>query len=233
MGSTNKTTNLQLPQWIGTDKPTFLGDMNDAFLKIDNGYSDIQDSATTAESQAGQALSKATNAENNVTEALETANTANTTADEAKRLATVASATANTASETANKAKEDLVDVNNVISSLTNWIQLGVTAGGQTTDETIIAKNNPTLKMLNMYGSFNLTGGVAPNKTLFTLSGFTPSNTRTIQGGFSFYNLTTDTVLNLPINIKSDGSVTVPSTIGTFPQFTSCRFNLLLVTVDW
>ena len=233
MGSTNKTTNLQLPQWIGTDKPTFLGDMNDAFLKIDNGYSDIQDSATTAKSQAGQALSKATNAENNVTEALETANTANTTAGEAKTLATSASTTANTALTTANNAKEDLVDVNNVISSLTNWTQLGVSAGSRTTDLNVTAKNNSTLKMLNMYGNFNITGGVMANLTLFTLSGFAPSNTRTIQGGFSFYNLTDDSVMNLPVNINSNGTVTSPSGAGTFAQFTSCRFNLLLVTVDW
>ena len=41
MGSTNKTQYLELPQWIGTDKPTFLGDFNDAFLKIDNGYNTI------------------------------------------------------------------------------------------------------------------------------------------------------------------------------------------------
>lgn len=233
MGSTNKTTNLQLPQWIGTDKPTFLGDMNDAFLKIDNGYSDIQDSATTAKSQAGQALSKATNAENNVKEALETANTANTTAGEAKTLATSASTTANTALSTANKAKEDLVDVNNVISSLTNWTQLSVSAGSNTTDLSVTAKNNTTLKMLNMYGSFSLTGGITANTTLFTISGFAPSNTRTIQGGFSFYNLSDDSVMNLPININSDGSVTIPSTVGTFAQFTRCRFNMLLITVDW
>lgn len=233
MGSTNKTTNLQLPQWIGTDKPTFLGDMNDAFLKIDNGYSDIQDSATTAESQAGQALSKATNAENNVAEAMETANTANTTAGEAKTLANSASTTANTALSTANKAKEDLVDVNNVISSLTNWIQLGVTPGEQTISVNIIAKNNPTLKMLNIYGNFWLTGGIVANKTLFTLSGFAPSNTRTIQGGFNFYNTNNETVLSVPVNINSDGSVTIPSNASTFPDFASCRFNMLLVTVDW
>lgn len=233
MGSTNKTTNLQLPQWIGTDKPTFLGDMNDAFLKIDNGYSDIKDNATTAESQAGQALSKATNAENNVTEALETANTANTTAGEAKTLATSASTTANTALTTANKAKEDLVDVNNVIGSLTNWTQLGVTAGQYTTNMSVTAKNNTTLKMLNMYGSFNLTGGVASGGTLFTLSGFAPSNTRTIQGGFSFYNLTNDSVLNLPVEITSNGTVKIPNSVGNFNQYTSCRFNMILITVDW
>ena len=37
MASTNKTKNFQLPQWSGSDHPTFQGDMNDAFKKIDDG----------------------------------------------------------------------------------------------------------------------------------------------------------------------------------------------------
>lgn len=35
MGATNKTTNYELPKFIGTDKPTFLGDWNGAMDKID------------------------------------------------------------------------------------------------------------------------------------------------------------------------------------------------------
>ena len=35
MSSTNKTPNYGLPQYIDTDKPTFLGDFNDAMGIID------------------------------------------------------------------------------------------------------------------------------------------------------------------------------------------------------
>ena len=35
MSSTNKTTNYELSQYIGTDKPTYLGDYNGDMLKID------------------------------------------------------------------------------------------------------------------------------------------------------------------------------------------------------
>lgn len=35
MSFTNSTENFHLPQWIGTDKPTWLIDMNNAFLDID------------------------------------------------------------------------------------------------------------------------------------------------------------------------------------------------------
>lgn len=36
MSFTNQTPNYGLPQWIGTDSPQFLTDMNDAFRKIDD-----------------------------------------------------------------------------------------------------------------------------------------------------------------------------------------------------
>ena len=62
MGSTNKTEYLKLPQWIGTDQPTWLGDMNDAFLKIDGGFNTISGEASTATSVAGNAVQTATNA---------------------------------------------------------------------------------------------------------------------------------------------------------------------------
>lgn len=35
MAHTNSTQNYNLPQWIGSDKPTFLGDLNNAFTDID------------------------------------------------------------------------------------------------------------------------------------------------------------------------------------------------------
>ena len=35
MASTNKTTNYELSQYIGSDKPTYLGDYNSDMSKID------------------------------------------------------------------------------------------------------------------------------------------------------------------------------------------------------
>ena len=58
MASTNKTTNFNLPQWVSSDKPTFEGDLNSAFLIIDNT---MQSNKTTAESgnaNANSALEK-------------------------------------------------------------------------------------------------------------------------------------------------------------------------------
>lgn len=38
MSYTNETKKLHLPQWIGTDRPTYLVDFNTAFLSIDNAF---------------------------------------------------------------------------------------------------------------------------------------------------------------------------------------------------
>lgn len=46
MASTNKTTNYQLPQWVGTDHPSFLEDFNPAFEKIDETLKTIDEKAT-------------------------------------------------------------------------------------------------------------------------------------------------------------------------------------------
>lgn len=38
MSYTNETKKLHLPQWVGTDRPTYLVDFNTAFLSIDNAF---------------------------------------------------------------------------------------------------------------------------------------------------------------------------------------------------
>lgn len=52
MSYTNKTTNYELPQWIGTDKPTFLEDMNGAYLAIDTAMKENAQAAAAAQSTA-------------------------------------------------------------------------------------------------------------------------------------------------------------------------------------
>lgn len=61
--STNKTTNYELPQFIGTDKPSWLGDFNEAMSTIDTGMHDnataidgVESASQTATSTANQAL---------------------------------------------------------------------------------------------------------------------------------------------------------------------------------
>lgn len=48
MASTNKTTHYELSQYIGSDKPSYLGDYNSDMDKIDGGIYDAQSDATSA-----------------------------------------------------------------------------------------------------------------------------------------------------------------------------------------
>lgn len=59
MSATNKTTYLDLPQFIGTDVPSWLGDFNGAMEKIDTGYNNVDIKAEQAASTANSASSKA------------------------------------------------------------------------------------------------------------------------------------------------------------------------------
>lgn len=58
MSSTNKTPNYDLSQYVGTDKPTYLGDYNGDMLKIDAQMKENADAATNAQSSAGEAVTK-------------------------------------------------------------------------------------------------------------------------------------------------------------------------------
>ena len=102
MGHTNETQNLHLPQFISTDKPTFLGDINGAMQTIDSAYGTAIATATGAESTAGTAATAAATA-------VETANGATATAQQAATDASTATGVANTAADTANNAQSTAV----------------------------------------------------------------------------------------------------------------------------
>ena len=74
MSYTNSTPNLHLPQYIATDKPTYLGDWNASMQTIDSVVTSTQATAKGASSTAISANSTAQAAQ-------QSANTANTKAD--------------------------------------------------------------------------------------------------------------------------------------------------------
>lgn len=59
MGSTNKTTNYELSQYIGTDKPSWLNDYNNDMLKIDTQMKANATAAGNAQTTANLADGKA------------------------------------------------------------------------------------------------------------------------------------------------------------------------------
>lgn len=87
MASTNKTQNYELSQYIGSDKPTYLGDYNADMLKIDtqmkrnaDNVASVGATATTASETANTAIANASSAQTSADNAQTSANTANNTA---------------------------------------------------------------------------------------------------------------------------------------------------------
>lgn len=104
MSFTNSTPNYGLPQYIGTDKPTYLGDMNTAYSTIDTQMKANADAASAATSTANTAAATATAASTNATTALNTANSAASEAASATSAAASATSTANNAATDASTA---------------------------------------------------------------------------------------------------------------------------------
>lgn len=108
MASTNKTQNYELSQYIGSDKPTYLGDYNTDMLKIDtqmkrnaDNVASVGATATTASETANTALENASNAQ--------------TSANSANNIATTALQKANT-NETKIVNIENLLNLNDIIN---------------------------------------------------------------------------------------------------------------------
>lgn len=126
MSSTNKTTNYKLSQYIGTDKPTYLGDYNGDMSKIDTQMKANADSASNAASAAGAAQAVAEKASKDV-QALNGSVTANS--EEIASLKTKnaqqdvsiqnAANSASTALNKANQNEQNITDIN----TRNQWIQ--------------------------------------------------------------------------------------------------------------
>ena len=76
MSSTNKTEHYNLPQFIGSDIPTWLGDFNSAMTAIDSGINAAATSASGAATVAATALKSANDAANDAAAAQKSANDA-------------------------------------------------------------------------------------------------------------------------------------------------------------
>lgn len=55
MSSTNHTENFNFPQWVGSDYPSFIKDLNPAFLTIDTTLKSNETSVATAQTAATSA----------------------------------------------------------------------------------------------------------------------------------------------------------------------------------
>ena len=72
MSSTNHTENFNFPQWVGSDYPSFINDLNPAFLTIDTTLKSNKTGVDTAQ-KAAESAQQAANAAKKAAEAAQMA----------------------------------------------------------------------------------------------------------------------------------------------------------------
>lgn len=133
--STNKTANYELPQFVGTDKPTWLGDFNEAMADIDAGMHENATSISSMASDVQTATSTASQASQDVSGLTSTVNTLSSTVSSVQTTANNASQTASSALNTANTAngKAD-TNATNIATNTSDIANLNTSIGNLNDD---------------------------------------------------------------------------------------------------
>lgn len=151
MSFTNHTPNYNLPQYVGTDKPTFLGDFNNAMTTIDtqmhknaqnagegiaalqqaqSALTETQETLTEVQTEVANVSGIAANVNTNVQQALSAANDATTAANNATSQIQPAVAAANKASADAQAAQQvangNVATLNNLSDRVTALEEEGI-----------------------------------------------------------------------------------------------------------
>lgn len=224
MSSTNKTTNYELSQFIGTDKPAWLTDYNADMSKIDTGVATAQGTATGADTKAtanataiGTLANLTTDAKTNLVAAI---NEVDTHTDAATNTAASAVTTANTAAANANTA------INNVnslaayltMSNITKVAAANISANsGTITSSSITVALNSDGTFGKIYGNIRHradAGDVGVDITLNYDSGIHPSEDLVINGAglgtkVAPSTLSTAYVNEIRLTIKPNGNIVI------------------------
>ena len=171
MASTNHTTNYNLSQFIGADKPAWLSDYNGDMGKIDAGIHNAQTTATGADGKADANTTKIgtlTNLNTTVkTDLVSAVNEVNTAAGTAQNTANNAGNLANTANTTANNLAEQFNL--NVIKSDSDMTF--TTSAGTWNWHDITVVTNSDNSLAKIYGSFGLNNIAGTGDVTVTITG--------------------------------------------------------------
>lgn len=242
MSSTNKTSNYQLSQFIGSDKPTYLGDYNSDMSKIDAGIKEAKDEASDALSAAGTASSNSTQALQKANEASGKADTAQETAEAAQTSATGALSTATAANNLAGTANTAASDAQSKLNSNV-WttgaaptnLHSNASFPTPTDQKQVKFSYNPFLNMLRASGGLSLLSGINLNtgEVLFTLPSTIPrpkSIRHIVCAGVIWYGTSNITKM-FAVDIDTNGNV-----LWNYPSVnepTELYFQNMFDTTGW
>lgn len=247
MSSTNKTPNYDLSQFVGTDKPTYLGDYNGDMLKIDEQMKANADAASNAQEKAGEAVTKAEQAQTKVTNVDSRLTSAETDITQLQSNVTnmsqniktisdkadAANTAASGAQQTANTATSEITKINQGVAT---WYGGQVTLGGGLVNNGFYVYENQYLGLLNIYGSVGVVTPSTVGKTIVLgslPSGVRrPSSNRGISSGASVAR-NADGGGRLPVDLTIDTNGTVSVDNPTSGAVYAINFQCLLNEAGW
>lgn len=168
MSHTNSTTNYSLPQFLGTDKPAWLGDINPAFSTIDGAIKTASDNASSA-STASTANTTAIGDLSTLTTTSKT-NLVGATNEVNTNLGTVATQVGTNTGDIGN-IKNDLTSVHSDITKLYSTLNLSyystaTISGTNITADTLHLAQNADGSLFKLYGIVTGTQVSAPRSLI-------------------------------------------------------------------
>ena len=231
MSSTNKTPNYDLSQYVGTDKPTYLGDYNGDMLKIDAQMKANNDAATGAAASAGEAVAKATTAQNDVdaleprmnsaeTSITQMQNSITSMAQNINNISEKADA-ASTAAQGATTAAESASEKANTIEAgFDNWIGGACTVLPAFINRGVNAYENQMMGLFNIYGTLGTNSPTTVGTTIvfgsLPANIRRPSNKRTIVSAATLaLDASGGSRIPVDLTISTDGTLSVDNPLGS------------------
>lgn len=231
MASTNKTTNYELSQFLGTDKPAWLSDYNTDMSKIDAQMKLNADSASGADGKAdanttaiGTLANLTTDAKTNLVLAI---NEVDAHADSATTSATQALASANTAQTNAGNAVTAVTNLANAFNLTPADLTVTCPQVAGVTSTLKCAKNSDG-SICKIYGRVRIPSGYNGSCIVTTSdTGLRPETAITIAGaGLRIARTSTGSNdYSLPYTINTNGTITIE--INNSTSFTSVDGELI------
>ena len=221
MASTNKTTNYELSQFLGTDKPAWLSDYNSDMSKIDTQMKANADAATAAGGTADAATTNIGTLSNLTTDAktslVAAVNEVDSHADSAASTASSA-LSASSANTSAITALTNYLDISNTTTYSSS--SFSVTSGGGTlrNNTSITVAKNSDGSLAKIYGMIvvdNQTSSTGKVK-LNADTGLHPDSKITVTYTGFTENYPTHGIKNLNIDINTDGTIEFYGTVNAY-----------------
>lgn len=242
MASTNKTTNYELSQYVGSDKPSYLNDYNQDMNRIDLGIHAAKSEADTNATAIGTLSSLTTTAKTDLVSAINEvdseASTANATATQADGKANTNATAIGTIANLDTTTKSDLVSAINEVNynlglfNLTNFSTLTITPSKGTTSSTLGLAKNSNGSLFKVYGEIDIYGLSISNYEEITVTtsdtGLRPDKAYTINAlGIKILgsgSIITNMAFNQSVTVNTNGTLTMTCAITS--EYTTMRIIL-------